>query len=110
MAQKMLTMSKTEAMALVAAVGGFEGSNEPLPVMMGRMEGEGENARWTESKEQLRFRGVPVWQFSVAISQISPINGIVRPDTLRIQFASPTKPDYAEMISSNDDSSKESLI
>ena len=110
MAQKLLVMSKAEAVALIAAAGGFEGSNDPMPVMMGRMDGERENAHWVEAKEQLRFRGMPVWQFSVAISQISSMNGIVRPDTLRILFPNPTKPSYDEMLPAGDSPTKDPLI
>ena len=37
MSQKILVTSKEAAVALIAAVGGYEGSNDPAPVPKGHM-------------------------------------------------------------------------
>lgn len=106
MSQKILVTSKEAAVALIAAVGGYEGSNDPAPVLKGHMEGDGEGAHWVEGKDQVRFRGQPVWQFGITISQISPINEGVRPDSLRIQFPSKERPRFADLVPSDANEAK----
>lgn len=98
MAIKIMRKSLKEAIALVAALGGFEDSNAPVPVRMGHMEGEGDQARWVVSKEPLTFRGDPVYQFDVRVLQISPLNGAVRSDVLHVQFPSPKRPSFEDMV------------
>lgn len=102
MAQKTFAPTAKQAKNLIAAAGGYEESNDPAPVFKGRMEGEGANAKWVSTGEPLTFRGMKVYSFDVRVSQISPITGAIRPDTLRILFPSPTRPKYEEVVPADD--------
>ncbi|MCH9274885.1 hypothetical protein JS533_001100 [Bifidobacterium amazonense] len=102
MAAKVFKQSMNQAVALIAEIGGYEESNDPTPVMMGRMEGSGDDATWVALNTPLKFRGMPVWNFDVRVSVLSPLNGAVKSDTLHIQFPASSRPSYADMVPSDD--------
>lgn len=102
MAQKIFVPTEKQAKDLITAAGGYEESNDPVPVFKGRMEGEGVNAQWVSTGEPITFRSMKVYAFTVRVSQISPITGAVRPDTLRILFPSPTRPKFEEVVPADD--------
>lgn len=102
MASKIFKQNMAAAVALIAEIGGYEESNDPTPVNMGRMEGTGDDATWVALDTPLKFRGQPVYQFDVRVSVLSPLNGAVKSDVMHVQFPAPSRPSYADMVPADD--------